>query len=177
MCVLVCTEQTLLWLPLLKHDEFTDIDYSPTCIESCDNTQYCCVSRRGKRRAHCGYLANQAYCQTRDHRGWSMHRHPVHKAMFTRTGKSGTTSHLLSLTMSIMCMCLHTFKAKHPKSKIWTVTKQITTVRKHHFSIKHLKKHSWSGNSRLLVQSSDISEVLMVVLAVYSFLFLFISVF
>ena len=67
------------------------------------------------------------------------------------------------------CACLHTFKAKHHKSKAWTVIKQSTTVSKYHSTKGILEVVAAAGY--LLCCSSDISDVLMVVLAVHSFFF------
>ena len=92
---------------------------------------------------------------------------PVHKVTFTRTGKSGTC---ITLVVS------HNVKNGHvySKSKNWTVIKRITTVSKCHFSIKDIWRNILgvvAAAGYLLCSSSDISDVLMVVLAVYSFFF------
>ena len=75
---------------------------------------------------------------------------PVHKVTFTRTSKSGTC---ITLVVSHNVNNVHVstyIQGQHHKSKVWTVTKQITTVSKYQKHQRHLKNILGGGGSSRL---------------------------
>ena len=109
ICVYWCgTEQTLLWLPLLRHNESTDLDYSLTYIANCNHTQYCCVNREGKRRDTLRLTLLTKKTAKQETTGVKY----AQTVLSTKQRSQGQAnqaqvSHLLSLTMSRMCMSTH----------------------------------------------------------------------
>ena len=105
-----------------------------------------------------------------------MHRQPCPQSNVHKDRQIRHRYHTCCLSQCQECACLHTFKPStpNPKSGLLPSTLPLSAST---ISASKTSKETFldvvAAASYLLYSSSDISDVLMVVLAVYSFLFFF----